>query len=140
MESKTDCVIDIDHEFKTNRLAGWKEIGLSVVSPGDHLRVTSNRYKEMGRKCSHVVVQDIQNDEVFVNSYRGTMYDDWKLKPNCPYKQQKYYMRTDAKKHHDGKCVNCRTSKVDLPYWMCIYCKNKKRIENMRRDLMSKPQ
>lgn len=139
MGSKIESKMDIDEEFKMDRLAGWGETKLADVKVGDHLRVTANRYQEPGRKCSHVVVQSItEAGAVFVNSYKAHKFKDWCLRPGCQYRQQKYYKRKNSEKEHDGKCVKCRTSPVELPYWICIYCKNKKKVENMRKDLMAK--
>ena len=125
MESK----IDIDQELKADRLLGWIEVELNDVKVGDHLRVSSNKFHEPGRRCSHVVVQSIQDNIVYVNSYLGHKFKDWALKPDCPYKQQKYYIRPSQKRKHTGLCVKCGTSKVQPPYYKCIFCKNQKRFK-----------
>jgi len=114
----------MDREYKETKLNGWEEIGLEHIQVGDHMRVTSNRYQEPGRKCSHVVVQNINDQGIFVNSYgNNKKFDNWQLKPGCVYKQQKYYKRKDLGTH-DGKCVRCREAIVKLPFWICVYCRN----------------
>ena len=99
------------------------------VQIGNHLRVTSNKYQEPGRRCSHVVVQKIENEIVYVNSYKQKTYNDWALKPDCPYKQQRYYMRpVKEEKRTVELCVSCGSSKVQPPYYKCIFCKNQNRF------------
>lgn len=122
-----DGKIDIDEEHRDERLLGWVEIELSDatnIKVGNHLRVTSNKFQNPGRRCSHVVIQKIENEIVYVNSYKQKTYKDWPLKPNCPYKQQKYYMRPKTERKEEGMCVRCGTAKVQPPYYKCIFCKN----------------
>ena len=127
-----DCKIDIDEEHRGDRLDGWVEVQLCDVKEGNHLRVTSNKYQEPGRRCSHVVVQKIVDGGiVYVNSYKQKTYKDWPLKPDCPYKQQKYYMRPEKKRKQAGLCVSCNSSKVQPPYYKCIFCKNQKRFKGL---------
>lgn len=110
--------------FKT-KLQDWKRAIPETLKVGQHIRVTSNRYREPGRKCSHVVIQTIDDDgNIFVNSYGEKKYSDWKLKPQCQYKQEKYYIRAEPMNIHTGKCISCKEEPVSLPYWKCIYCKN----------------
>ena len=109
---------------------------LRIITPttqkvGDHLRVSSNKFQEPGRRCSHVVVQSIQDNIVYVNSYLGHKFKDWALKPDCPYKQQKYYIRPSQKRKDTGLCVKCGTSKVQPPYYKCIFCKNQKKFKGI---------
>ena len=119
--------VDFDLEHRQDKLLGWESVNLDDLKQGDHIRVTANRYKSSGRSCSHVVIQKIEeNDEgerdIYVNSYKQRKYADWKLKPNCPYKQQQYYIRNDTLEH-TGLCVKCKKAQVPENIYLCSFCR-----------------
>lgn len=116
-------IFDMDKEYKNNKLKGWTEIQIEDININDHIRVTSNRYKQAGRTCSHLVVQDIKNDEVYVNSYGQKKYPDWKLQPNNSFKQQMYYIRNEQDIEHTGFCTKCHKAEVPEGIYLCTYCR-----------------
>tara|TARA_R110002153_G_scaffold31284_2_gene95350 strand:+ start:165 stop:545 length:381 start_codon:yes stop_codon:yes gene_type:complete len=116
----------MDDLLKQTKLLDWKRIATFDIKEGMHLKCTSNKYKEAGRKCQHVVVQKILEGDIHVNSYGEKKYNDWLLKPTCPYKQQRYYERIRPITDHTGICLKCKEAKVNPPYFICIFCKYNK--------------
>lgn len=114
---------DMDKDYKNNKLKGWTEIQIEDIKVDNHIRVTSNRYKQAGRTCSHLVVQDISDDEVYVNSYGQKKYPDWKLQPNNSFKQQLYYIRNEQDIEHDGLCTKCSKAEVPEGIYLCTFCR-----------------
>lgn len=114
----------MDCEFKETKLKDWKRVQIQEIQVEDHIRVTSNKYRAPGRKCAHVVVQNINEEGVWVNSYGNKKFPDWRLRPACEYKQQRYYRRENIGENHTGICVRCKEESVSLPYYVCIFCKN----------------
>lgn len=115
----------MDSEFLEGKLKGWKQVELDTIKTGDHLRITKNKFQEPGRRCSYVVVQSVDEDgEIFVNSYGTNKFPNWRLKPFCQYKQIKIYKRSESTNQHNGKCIRCKVAEVNLPYWICVHCKN----------------
>ena len=119
----------MDLQFADNKLLGWERIIPSEIKVGQHIRCTSNKYRQPERKCQHLVIQKIHDDDIYVNSYMDKKYPDWILNPTSPYKQQRYYRRIRPITEHTGICVNCKEEKVRPPYFMCIYCKNNRPIK-----------
>jgi len=118
---------NIDQEFLDNKLADYEEIAnVSDLKVGDHLRVTSNVYKQPGkRKCSYIVlkekvVQDNGDVTWIVNSYKP-MYNDWAISFDNPYKQYRAYVKIE--KPYTGKCDLCSKC-VSAPYTRCYSCKH----------------
>ena len=121
----------MDDLLKQTKLLGWKRIAPFNIKEGMHLRCTSNRYREPGRKCQHVVVQTILDGNIYVNSYGEKKYKDWVLKPDCPFKQQRYYERIKPITEHTGVCIRCEDATVNPPYFVCVYCKYNKPDTNI---------
>ena len=118
---------NIDHEFLNNKLLDYEEIAnVTELKVGDHLRVTSNVYKQPGkRKCSYIVLKEKvtqENGDVtwIVNSYKP-MYSDWGVSFSNPYKQYRAYKKKE--KPYTGKCDICNRC-VSQPYTRCYGCKN----------------
>lgn len=117
---------NLDFEFLDNKLKDYEEIAnVNDLKIGDHLRVTSNIYKQPGRKCSYIVLKDkvTQTDggvTWLVNSYKP-MYNDWAVSFDNPYKQYRAYKKIE--KPYTGQCDICNLS-VASPYTRCYNCKN----------------
>jgi hypothetical protein len=83
---------NLDFEFLDNKLLDYEEIAnVNELEVGQHLRVTSNIYKQPGkRKCSYIVLKkkvvgDDGDVTWIVNSYKP-MYADWAVSFTNPYK------------------------------------------------------
>ena len=111
----------MDDEFKT-KLQGWSRITIADMKPQDHIRVTKNNYRAPGRTCSYLVIQKIKDGEVFVNNYKERKFNDWKLRPTCPFRQERYW-RNNTTLEHTGFCIKCTSEKVEPPYYVCTWCK-----------------
>ena len=124
MEKK--FMIDRDEAFKNNKLLGYLKIKPEEIRVGDHLRVTKNKYKDIGRICTYNVITKITKDEDGVrtfeaNSYKDKQYPDWILDFTNQYKQLQAYRKPAQKennvcdtcglyvKHPYKTCWNCRT-------------------------------
>ncbi len=101
------------------KLAGYTEIDVNELKVGDHIRYTSNLYKQEGRKVSYGVVKSI--NPLMVNSYKDVKYPNWKLDVNNKYKGIRLYIKKD--KVYSGFCVECN-EKVDTKYEKCYKCLN----------------
>ena len=119
--------MNIDFEFLENKLLDYEEVAnVNDLEVGQHLRVTSNVYKQPGkRKCSYIVLKkkvvgDDEDITWIVNSYRP-MYADWAVSFSNPYKQYRAYKKIE--KPYTGKCDMCNLS-VASPYSRCYNCKN----------------
>lgn len=114
----------MDNEFLEGKLKGWSRIDSQDIQKGQHIRCTSNNYRMPGRKCAHLVVQEIDDEcNIYVNSYGDQKYPNWTLKNQCQFKQERYYIRSEPDKEHDGICIKCRDAEVSHPYWICTYCR-----------------
>ena len=111
-----------DSEFMANKLQDYTEVkDVSTLKAGDHLRVTSNKYKEEGRKCSYIVLKKFREGVWICNSYKPK-YNDWGIDPTNTYKQYRFYKREE--KPFTGKCFKCNIS-VFSPYRTCYECSGK---------------
>ena len=129
---------NIDFEFLDNKLADYEEIAnVSDLQVGQHLRITSNVYKQPGkRKCSYIVLKEkvVQDDggiTWLVNSYRP-MYSDWAVSPDNSYKQYRFYKKIE--KEYNGKCDMCLLC-VSQPYTRCFNCSELQKQKNNYSDL-----
>ena len=103
-----------------DKLKGYSEVNIDDLKVGDHLRYTSNKYKEIGRKFAYGVVKSI--NPLMVNSYKDVKYPDWKLDISNKYKNIRLYIKKD--KVYSGFCVDCN-EKVDTKYEFCYGCLQK---------------
>ena len=122
------AVADIDSEFLETKLRGYAEVtDLKLLYPGDHMRITQNKYRQSGRKCSYLVMKRYDADAGvwWVNGFKST-YPDWQLsvKPLNRYKQVRFYRKIPTP--HTGRCHGC-TRKVKAPYNLCYDCRNERR-------------
>ena len=115
----------MDEEFKA-KLQNYEEIKPECIKVGDHLRITSNKYKEEGkRKCTYIVVQDITTEGFIVcNGYGEKKYDDWIVKPHNRYKNYVFYKKKE--RVYTGICLDCE-GHVDKPYFVCFTCHQNRR-------------
>ena len=115
--------MDIDEEFLETKLKDYKLLtDLSTVQMGDHLRYTSNKYKEDGRKCSYIIIKSIDEAGIFqANSYKP-IYKDWKIDPFNQYKKYRFYKKVENK--HTGYCVGCNFP-LRNPFTTCFECSKK---------------
>ena len=102
-----------------DKLKGYTEINVNDLKINDHIRYTSNKYKDDGRKISYGVVKSI--NPLMVNSYKDIKFPDWKLDINNKYKGIRLYKKLD--KVFSGFCVDCN-EKVDTKYECCFTCLN----------------
>ena len=51
-----------------DKLKGYSEVNIDDLKIGDHIRYTSNKYKEIGRKIAYGIVKSI--NPLMVNSYK----------------------------------------------------------------------
>ena len=108
-----------DSEFLANKLQGYAEVkDVSTLKEGDHLRVTSNKYKEEGRKCSYIILKKLVEGVWICNSYKP-IYKDWGISIDNPYKKYRFYKKEE--KPYTGKCFKCNIS-VKSPYRTCYNC------------------
>lgn len=108
-----------DSEFLANKLQGYTEVkDLSTLKAGDHLRITSNKYKEEGRKCSYIILKKFHEGTWIVNGYKP-VYKDWSITPDNPFKKYRFYKREE--KPFTGKCYECNSS-IKSPYRTCYNC------------------
>ena len=106
-----------------DKLRGYTEVNIDDLKVGDHLRYTSNKYKEVGRKISYGVVKSI--NPLMVNSYKDVKYPNWELDVSNKYKNIRLYIKKD--KVYSGFCVDCN-EKVDIKYEKCYTCLQQKNI------------
>ena len=114
-----------DSEFLETKLRGYAEVtDLKLLYPGDHMRITQNKYRQAGRKCSYLVMKryDAAAGVWWVNGFKST-YPDWQLsvKPLNRYKQIRFYRKIPVA--HTG-CCNLCSRKVKAPYNLCYDCRN----------------
>ncbi len=84
---------NIDSEFLDNKLCGYTCIHYQQLSVNDHARVTKNLYQKDGRKCVYIIVKEILGDGcMMVGGYKST-YPNWKINPNCKFKQHRFYKK-----------------------------------------------
>ena len=79
------------------KLENYKITSITLLNIGDHIRYTSNIYKESGRKLSYVVIQniDLENNIIEVNgytkNYEEPIYPNWKIDVSNKYKNYVLY-------------------------------------------------
>ena len=110
---------DLDIKFMDNKLNGYKQIHYKELKKGDHFRITSNIYKQEGRKCSYMIVKDIVDGKLKCNSYKE-LYSDWIIDPNNKWKNYRFYFKEPV--IPDGKCLKCKCEIPDM-YLICIDCR-----------------
>lgn len=87
-----------DIEYSTSKLSGYKLFtDHKSIKPGDHYRLTQNKYMQSGRKCQYVVVQSVDAEgSIFVNRYSPTgeyQFPDWKLRLDCKFREIRLYKK-----------------------------------------------
>jgi len=129
---------NIDHEFLETKLVDYEEIAnVNDLQVGDHLRITSNVYKQPGkRKCSYIILKEKvtqDNGDVtwLVNSYKP-MYNDWAVSFTNPYKQYRAYKKIE--KPYNGQCDMCHMC-VSAPYTRCYNCLELQKQKNNYSEL-----
>lgn len=115
-----------DREFVDTKLRGYTEVtDLKSLYPGDHLRITQNKYRQAGRKCSYIVLKryDAEAGIWWVNGFKSS-YPDWKIsvRPLNRYKQVRFYRRIPTP--HTGACSVCSRN-VKSPYMTCFTCRQR---------------
>jgi len=119
-------VID-DSEFADTKLRGYELVtDLKTMYPGDHMRITQNKYRqEGGRKCSYIILKryDVDAGVWWVNGFKSS-YPDWKIsvRPLNRYKQVRFYRR--VKPEYTGICETCSRT-VKKPYLTCYGCRRR---------------
>lgn len=79
------------------KLDKYKITSITLLNIGDHIRYTSNIYKESGRKIAYAVVHgvDLENNIIVVNSYtkndEEAMYPNWKIDVSNKFKNYVLY-------------------------------------------------
>jgi hypothetical protein len=112
--------MNIDQEFLETKLKDYTLIeDLSNIMSGDHIRYTSARYQEEGRKCAYVIVKSIDDGVLTVNGYKST-YSDWKVDPLSKFKEYKFYKKIQPV--YTGECAKCEIF-VCAPYITCYKCR-----------------
>ena len=106
-----------------DKLKGYSEVNIDDLKVGDHIRYTSNKYKEIGRRINYAIVQSI--NPLMVNSYKDVKYPNWNLDVNNKYKGIRLYRKLD--KVYSGFCVDCN-EKVDTKYEKCYQCLQLKNV------------
>ena len=106
-----------------DKLKGYKEINVNELKAGDHIRYTSNKYKETGRKIAYAVIKSI--NPLMVNSYKDIHYATWKLDVNNKYKGIRLYIKKD--KIYSGFCVECNAT-TNVKYELCYNCLQQKNM------------
>ena len=101
------------------KLTGYTEVSIDELKINDHIRYTSNKYKEEGRKISYGVVKSI--NPLTVNSYKDMKFANWKLDVMNKYKNIRLYMKLD--KVYSGFCVKC-SYPINIKYERCFTCLN----------------
>lgn len=124
---------NLDFEFLDNKLQDYEEVAnVDDLVLGDHVRVTSNVYKQPGkRKCGYIILKQkvVQEDgdvTWLVNSYKE-QYSDWAVSPKNPYKQYRFYKKVE--KPYTGQCDTCHLC-VSPPYTRCFNCKELQKQKN----------
>jgi hypothetical protein len=117
---------DIDSEFLETKLLGYELItNLTHLCVGDHLRITQNRYRESGRKCSYIVLKRYNSvaGSWVVNSFRPE-FPDWQInvRPLNRYKAVRFYRKKEVA--YTGNCTRCRRGGIKSPYTLCYDCRN----------------
>ena len=123
MEKK--FMIDRDEQFTNNKLLGYLKIKPEDIKVGDHLRVTKNKYKDIGRICTYNVITKITKDEngartFEANSYKTREYPDWILDFTNQYKQLQAYRK--PAQEENNVCDTCGLY-VKHPYHTCWNCR-----------------
>lgn len=117
---KKDEELNLDYKFMDNKLDGYELVDYKTLKEGDHFRITSNIYKQDGRKCSYMIVKKILDDgKIKCNSYKE-LYSDWVIDPNNRWKNYKFYYKKPV--IPNGKCMRCE-KRVPDPYLICIDCR-----------------
>ena len=117
---KKDEELDLDYNFKDNKLDGYELVDYKTLKVGDHFRITSNIYKQDGRKCSYMIVKKVLDDgKLKCNSYKE-LYSDWVIDPDNRWKNYKFYYKKPVLPC--GKCMRCE-KRVPDPYLICIDCR-----------------
>lgn len=117
---KKDEELNLDYKFMDNKLDGYELVDYKTLKEGDHFRITSNIYKQDGRKCSYMIVKKILDDgKLKCNSYKE-LYSDWVIDPNNRWKNYKFYYKKPV--IPNGKCMRCEKCVPD-PYLICIDCR-----------------
>jgi hypothetical protein len=119
---------DIDSEFLETKLLGYELItNLTHLCVGDHLRITQNRYRESGRKCSYIVLKRYNSvaGSWVVNSFKSE-FPDWQIsvRPLNRYKNVRFYRKEPAV--YTGVCHRCERV-LKSPYRLCYSCTEKRR-------------
>jgi hypothetical protein len=102
-----------------DKLQGYTETTADKLKIGDHLRYTSNKYKEEGRKIAYGVVKSI--NPLTVNSYKDIKFANWKLDIMNKYKNIRLYIKMDTV--YSGVCIKC-SYPIHTKYETCFTCLN----------------
>jgi hypothetical protein len=122
-----DMKMDIKEDFE-GKLKDYYEIRPQDVRKGMHLRVTSTKYREKGRKIGYIVVKSVDEEGNFVcNSYKP-IYPDWCIKPSNKWKAYRFYKKND--RVWTGDCLDCQGT-VDEGYFVCYDCMMKRKGETV---------
>ena len=105
------------------KLTGYTEVSIDELKINDHIRYTSNKYKEEGRKISYGVVKSI--NPLTVNSYKDIKFPDWKLDINNKYKGIRLYVKSDNV--YSGFCIECNAT-TNVKYELCYNCLQQKNM------------
>jgi len=106
-----------------DKLKNYDRVVPASLQVDDHIRYTSNKYKEVGRKCCYGIVKAVNEDGTFmINGYSPNginEYPDWKLDITNKFKCVLLYKK--VVKFND--CIKCGGEVIE-PYKMCLMCKN----------------
>jgi hypothetical protein len=115
-----------DRELVATKLRGYDLVtDLKTLYPGDHMRITQNKYQEDGRRCSYIILKRYDADAGvwWVNGY-NSLHPDWKIDIAIPnhHKQVRFYRKREVP--HTGNCIRCRRGGIKSPYTLCYDCRN----------------
>lgn len=111
----------MDIETFEDKLLNYEEVRIEELIVGDHFRVSSNKYKQPGRKLSYCIIKSIEsNGNLIVNGYKP-IYKDWIIDPTHKYKQYRFYKIKPIL--FCGLCLICE-EKIDEKFEKCYKCKN----------------
>lgn len=109
-----------DSKFLDNKLNGYNQVDYKTLKEGDHFRITSNIYKQDGRKCSYMIVKKVLDDgKLKCNSYKE-LYSDWVIDPENRWKNYRFYVKPPVTPC--GRCMRCE-KRVSDPYLICLDCR-----------------
>jgi len=110
----------------SDKLKNYERVAVASLAVGDHIRYTSNKYKEVGRKCCYSIIKEVNEDGTFtVNGYSPNgvnQYPDWKLDTANKFKRILVWKKKEDENQFND-CVKCGGTTI-VPHVMCIVCKN----------------